>query len=223
MTECPKFKFYFIFHFNNFKMIFRALILESKNFLQFYRSKDENCEMTFSSQINLLLHPHTEMMMTSSPHFSYFFHSFFLFSSWFRSLFVLSIHLTLIKTHHERVELNWTEMQSDKTNSIPHRRPSILFLFLLLYAMAIHTEKERIYQSWSWMMTDRACIIGSHTFIYIEMKWKMWPHYASAFEEGDSKNISECHTRMKSIIIASRKELSLIFMWWKKLYEHILI
>ena len=76
------------------------------------------------------------MMTTSSPHFSYFLSV----SSWFRSLFVLSIHLTLIKTHHEReLELNWTEMQSDKTNSIPHRRPSILLLLLL--ALAIHTPK----------------------------------------------------------------------------------
>ena len=97
--------------------------------------------MTFLSQINLLLHAHRVMMMmtTSSPHFSYFLSV----SSWFRSLFVLSIHLTLIKTHHEReLELNWTEMQSDKTNSIPHRRPSILLLLLL--ALAIHTPKTNI-------------------------------------------------------------------------------
>lgn len=120
-------------------------------------------------------------------------------SSWFRSLFVLSIRLTLIKTHHESaVEQNRTQMQSDKTNSIPHRRP--FFIFPLL-----RFSSEKLRKSIK-MMTDRACIIRSYTDIqlYREMKWKMWPHYASASEgrSRERRNISECHTRMKSIIIA---------------------
>jgi hypothetical protein len=78
--------------------------LESKKTADNFISKDENCEMTFSSQINLLLYPHKQRKRwwwrVHLISLIIFFLS--LYSSWFRSLFVLSIHLTLIKTHHER-------------------------------------------------------------------------------------------------------------------------
>lgn len=92
---------------------------------------------------------------------------FIAFSLWLShsALFVLSIRLTLIKTHHQRVKesWSWTEMQSHKTNSIPHRSPSIFLSALSVFCLpARRSDDQRSMHYWmSW---------AAHTSIEMKLK-----------------------------------------------------